>query len=317
MNEMMQAILVVDGEAKIRQVPRPTPTPDQVLIRVAATALNRADLLQVLGMYPPPPGAPDTLGLELAGEVVSGPLPAGTRVMALVGGGGYAEYAAVDASHCMIVHDSFSYEEAAAIPEAFITAHSNLVGYGRLQAGERVLIHAGASGVGLAAIQVAKAMGAEPHATASAGKHEACLAHGAVAVYDYQAPDFAEQVGHDRFDLILDMVGAPYLMMNINALRDGGRLVVIGLQGGASTEVNLALIMRKRITLTGSTLRGRSAQEKTTMISAFWLWAAPLFATGILRPTVYQTFPWQAVQEAHTMMRSNQNIGKIVLTISP
>lgn len=319
----MRAVIAQDAKPVIVALPVPTPRPGEVLVKVRATALNRADLLQVRGMYPPPPGAPDTLGLELAGEVetlgagVTAPHP-GQRVMALVGGGGYAEYAVVLAEHLMPFPNSWSFVEAAAVPEAFLTAYSNLVEIGHLAAGEVVLVHAGASGVGLAAIQIAKQLGAVVVATASTAKHAVCREHGADLVMDYQHADFAEQVlnAYGGAHLVMDFIGAPYWDANVRALRHWGRLVFVGLMGGAKKEINLSDIMRKRLSVMGSTLRDRTDEEKTGLTQRFSAWAQPHFAAGRLKPSVWRTLPLEDVANAHQLMQENANAGKIVLTVS-
>lgn len=318
----MRAVVVRDAKPVILDLPVPELNAEDVLINVKATALNRADLLQVQGNYPPPPGAPETLGMELAGEIVAlgaqvRDRQVGQRVMALVGGGGYAEQAAVHAAHTLPIPARFSYTEAAAIPEVFLTTYTNMIEMGRLAMGETVLIHAGASGVGLAAIQCAKALGATVIATASAAKHDACRASGADRVIDYKTEDFAERIKaeYGGVDLIIDFIGAPYWDANIRALNLWGRLVFIGLMGGAVKEVNLGQIMQKRLSIMGSTLRTRTPEEKTRLTRAFWNWAAPYFESGALWPVVWKTLPLEQVAEAHRLMSENQNAGKIVLTL--
>ncbi len=318
----MRAVIAKDQKPTITQLPDPTPAAGEVLIRVRATALNRADLLQVMGKYPPPSGAPETLGLELAGEVAA--LGAGVTafrmgqpVMALVGGGGYAELAAVDANTVMPIPEGLSMTEAAAIPEAYLTAYSNMIEIGRLSAHERVLIHAGASGVGLAAIQMAKVIGATIITTASAGKHAACHTAGADMTIDYKTEDFAERVlaTYPGVNLILDLVGAPYWAGNLRVLEKWGRVVYIGLQGGAMQEVNLGAIMQKCLTITGSTLRNRTPERKARLVTNFTGWAMPHFAAGVLKPNVWRVMQLDEVEQAHELMRQNANAGKIVLTI--
>lgn len=318
----MRAVIAQDKKPVIVDLPMPTLQADEVLVKVHATALNRADLLQVLGKYPPPLGWPDTLGMELAGEVSQvgsavTSLQVGQRVMALVGGGGYADYCTVPASHCMVIPDKLTYVEAAALPEAFITAYSNMLEIGGLTAADTVLIHAAASGVGLAAIQIAKTIGARVIGTASAGKHSICLEQGADRMIDYQTQDFAEALKAEgiEVDLILDFIGAAYWESNTKVLKKWGKLVFIGLMGGGLKEVDFGLIMRKRLTLTGSTLRDRTPAEKTALVGRFGKWALPHFHTGQLRPTVWQTYPLEQVAEAHQAMSSNQNAGKIVLVV--
>ncbi len=320
----IRAVIAQDNAPTlIDDYPAPQPGAEEVLVNVHATALNRADLLQVRGQYPPPPGAPATLGLELAGQVIAVGAGVtrwrvGDNVMALVAGGGYAEQAVVHQAHLLRIPHGMDYTEAAAIPEAFLTAYSNLIELGRLIAGERVLIHAGASGVGLAAIQIAKARGAVVFTTASAGKHAICSANGADMCIDYQAENFAERILTEYTDgmhLVIDFIGAPYWADNVRVLKMWGRLVFVGLMGGAQTEVNFGQIMAKRLTITGSTLRNRAHHRKTALIAAFAAWGLPLLQAGILKPNVWRIMALEEVASAHALMASNQNAGKIVLSI--
>jgi putative PIG3 family NAD(P)H quinone oxidoreductase len=318
----MRAVIAKDRQPAIVTLPDLTPAADEVLIHVKATALNRADLLQVKGNYPPPPGAPETLGLELAGEVAAigqdvTHVRVGDRVMVLVGGGGYAEQATVKAAHVIPIPAHLSYEEAAAIPEAFLTAYSNMIDIGRLTQGERVLIHAGASGVGLAATQIAKAIGATVIVTASAAKHEICQATGADMTIDYKTENFPERIiqTYGGVHLVLEMIGAPYWDDNMRVLANWGRLVFIGLQGGALKEINFGVIMQKRLSIMGSTLRNRTDAEKTTLIHNFTTWAMPHFEAGTLKPNIWKIMPLDDVVAAHDLMRENANAGKIVLTV--
>lgn len=318
----MRAIIAQDQKPTLAEVANPQPAADELLVQVKATALNRADLLQVMGMYPPPPGAPEILGLEFSGEVIGmgegvRGFSVGDRVMALVEGGGYAEQAVVKAAYAMPIPKDMSFVEAAAVPEAFITAYSNMVEIGGLRSTDTVLIHAGASGVGLAAIQIAKAIGAEVIVTASAAKHSLCLDMGADAAIDYKSENFADVILAERrgVDLVVDMIGAPYWDDNVRVLNKWGRLVFIGLMGGTQHQVDFSQIMRKRLTITGATLRDRVPDLKTALISRFWKWAQPHFMRGSLRPVVYQTFPLEDVAKAHDAMKANQNAGKIVLTV--
>jgi tumor protein p53-inducible protein 3 len=320
---MMRAVIGQNNQPVIVDIPEPVPSADEVLIKVHATALNRGDLLQVRGLYPPPAGAPDTLGLELAGTVIGfgdnvQRWRVGDRVMALVAGGGYAELATVHQDHLMAIPADFSYVQASAIPEAYLTAYSNMVQIGRLTAGERVLIHAGGSGVGLSAIQIAKALGATVYTTASAGKHAVCLAHGADSAIDYQTQNFADVILDqvpEGVNLVIDFIGAKYWEDNVRVLAQWGRLVFIGLMGGMKHEVNFRQIMDKRLTISGSTLRNRTIQQKADLIASFSAWGLPLFENGVLRPNVWQVLPLEQVAEAHALMADNQNAGKIVLTI--
>lgn len=319
----MRVVIAKNGQPTLAERPQPEPKPDELLIKVHATALNRADLLQVAGNYPPPAGAPDTLGLELAGEVVAvgretSPIAIGTRVMALVSGGGYADYAIVHQDHALPIPDNLSMVEAAATMEAFLTAYTNMIDMGRLKAGEVVLIHAGASGVGLAAIQLAKAVGATVIVTASASKHPICAAHGADMWIDYKTENFAERVlamYPDGVDLVVEMVGAPYWDDNMRVLKKWGRLVFIGLMGGRKHEVDFGMIMAKRLSIMGSTLRNREHHLKTELIQNFGEFGLPRLADGSMRPTVWKTFPLEDVAEAHATMQQSANAGKIVLTL--
>jgi tumor protein p53-inducible protein 3 len=318
----MRAVIARNNRPELVELTDPEPATDELLVHVRATALNRADLLQVAGNYPPPPGAPATLGLEFAGEIIATgadvtAFQPGQRVMALVAGGGYAEKAVVKAAHAMPVPDHLSDEEAAAIPEAFLTAYSNMVEIGGLQNGERVLIHAGASGVGLAAAQIARAMGAEPIVTASAAKHDICRQAGAVMTIDYRTENFADRIleRYSGVHLVIDMVGAPYWDDNLRVLEKWGGLVFVGLMGGSRKEINLGDIMAKRLRIMGSTLRNRSDERKAELIASFSRWALPRFAEGVLRPNVWRIMPLAEVAQAHILMQENANAGKIVLAV--
>jgi NADPH:quinone reductase-like Zn-dependent oxidoreductase len=237
--------------------------------------------------------------------------------MGILGGGGYAEYARLPAAHAMRVPSNLDDAQAAALPEAFLTAYSNLLEIGGLLSRQTALIHAGASGVGLAAIQIAKQIGAKTVVTASAGKHEVCLAHGADRVLDYRAVNFAEVIlqDSDGVDVVLDFLGASTFADNLRVLKPWGKLVIVGLMGGADVQADLSLLMRKNLTLAGSTLRGRTAAQKAGLTQRFWHWAEPLFLTGALRPTVWRVLDWTEVETAHRLMAENQNAGKIVLKI--
>jgi putative PIG3 family NAD(P)H quinone oxidoreductase len=316
----MRAVIAKNQQPVIETIPDPEPKANELLVGVKATALNRADLLQVQGNYNPPPGWPDTLGLEFAGEVIGmgadvKNFSIGDRVMALVGGGGYAEKATVPAEHAMPIPDGFSYEQAAAIPEVFLTAYSNMVEIGGLLATDTVLIHAGASGVGLACIQIAKIIGSHIIVTASEGKHDICKQYGADEAIDYKQYNFGDVIGADKVDLIIDFIGAPYWDSNVHVLNKWGRLVYVGMMGGAVKEVNLSVIMRKRLTVTGSTLRDRTYERKAGLIGRFWKWAEPHFISGSLQPVIWKTYPLEQVAEAHQQMRQNENAGKIILTV--
>jgi putative PIG3 family NAD(P)H quinone oxidoreductase len=318
----MRAIIAHDQKPIFVDIPDPIPSADEVLIAVRATALNRADLLQVKGLYPPPHGSPDTLGLELAGDIIAigenvTRWHIGDRVMALVGGGGYAQKAVVHADHCMAIPADMSYEDATAIPEAFLTAYTNMIWMAGLKENERVLIHAGASGVGLAAIQLACLIGATVIVTASAEKHAICKANGATLTIDYKAENFADKLlkEYSGVNVIVDMVGAPYWADNFRVIEKWGRWVFIGTQGGGKVELNIGQLMSKKLRLMGSTLRDRTIAEKSHLIADFDGWAMSHVIAGALRPTVHTVLEWDDVQTAHDMMRQNLNAGKIVLRV--
>ena len=320
----MKAVIAQNQKPTIVEIPAPEPKPGEILIDVKACALNRADLLQVAGNYPVPSDAPDTLGLELAGAVIAcgnavTDFKVGDRVMSLVGGGAYAEQAVAPAAHTMPIPENLSYEQAAAIPEAFLTAYSNMVEVGGLLATDKLLVHAAASGVGLACLQIARVIGAQQIiATASAAKHDICRENGAHTTIDYKAQNFADTIlaNHNGVDLIIDFIGAAYWDDNVRVLNKWGRLVFIGLMGGAVKEVNFGIIMRKRLTITGTTMRDRSFERKAGLVGRFWKWAMPHFKTGVLHPVIWKTLSLDNVGEAHRLMGENQNAGKIVLTTS-
>jgi len=315
------------GPEQLRPVQRPVPAPKEgeVLIRVAAAGVNRPDVMQRQGKYPPPPGASDIPGLELAGEVVSlGPgvsgLEPGERVTALVSGGGYATYATAAAALCLPVPEGLSLIEAAALPETFFTVWDNLFTRGGLAEGESVLIHGGTSGIGTTAIQLAAAArGARVFATAgSAEKARLCERLGAARGIDYRSEDFVEVVRQSTHgkgvDVILDMIGGSYLARNLEALALEGRLVLISSMGGARAEINLGQLMQKRLKVMGSTLRARSNAQKALVADAVRRYAWPLIAAGRVRPVIHSTFPLAQASEAHRLMESSQHVGKIVLT---
>ncbi len=304
------------------ETPDPVPQAGELLVRVHATAVNRADLLQRAGGYNPPPGASPILGLELAGEVVTpnGEFQAGDRVMAVVTGGSYAELAAVPVGMAIRIPEVFSYEQAAAIPEAFLTAQLNLFTLGRLKAGETVLIHAGASGVGTAAIQLARAAGARVFTTAgSPEKIERCIELGAHAGINYKTESFAERVRDltegRGVDVILDFVGAPYWNDNLSALAIGGRLMLIGFLGGAAGQLNLGAVMQKSLTISSTTLRRTPLDQKIALTRDFVAFGLPKLANGEIIPVIDRVFPLNQAGDAHRYMASNANIGKIVLTV--
>jgi NADPH2:quinone reductase len=315
------------GPEVLRPVSRPVPTPraGEVLVRVTAAGVNRPDLMQRMGKYPPPPGASDIPGLEISGEIVTGhgtgPLRAGQRICALVAGGGYAEYCAVPAEQCLRIPDAVPERHAAAIPETFFTVWTNLFDRGRLQAGERVLIHGGTSGIGTTAIQLARAFGATALATAgSDAKCDACRRLGATRAINYQEEDFVaavrEATAGDGVDVILDIVGGDYLPRNLDCLRLHGRLVQIGLIGGSRVSIDLRTILQKRLTLTGSTLRARTPAEKGAIARDLEHAVWPLLDRGNVRPIVHAEFPLARAAEAHRELESGRVIGKVILGVS-
>lgn len=313
-----EALRLVDRE-------RPVPGPGDLLVRVEAAGVNRADVLQRQGRYPPPPGASDVLGLEVAGEVAAtGPDVAGwrdgDRACAILTGGGYAEFALVPASTALPWPPGTDAAGAAAVPEVFMTAWDNLVERGRLAPGESVLVHGGGSGVGTAAIQLARRRGCRVLVTAgSAAKLRACAGLGADAGIDYREEDFVararELTGGRGLDVVLDLVGGAYLERNLSALAPDGRVVVIGLQGGTRAELDLALLMRRRLTVTGSTLRARPVEAKAALAARVREEVWPGFADGSLRPVVDRTFPLADAADAHALMEAGGHVGKIVLTV--
>lgn len=298
---------------------------EDVQVRVRAAAVNRADLMQAHGNYPPPPGVTEILGLEMAGEIVAMGSEVtgwqlGDRVCALLPGGGYAELAAVPASMLIRLPDDWSFAQGAALPEVWLTAFVNLFGEGHLQSGERVLIHAAASGVGTAAIQLAKAAGAWVAATAGTDpKALFCQQLGANLSINYKTQDFLTEVRNstngDGVDLILDPVGGAYLARNVQLLRPFGRLISIGLLNGTRGELDIAALLRKRLRLIGSTLRNRPVAEKASLTRQFEERCMPLFRAGTLHPIIDSIFPITDAQTAHDRLHQNQNIGKVVLTI--
>lgn len=308
---------------RVAEAPDPEPAAGELLVRVHATAVNRADLLQRRGGYPAPPGASPILGLELAGEVVrdAGAWRAGDRVMAVVTGGGYAELAAVPEGMAIAVPAGMTYEEAAAIPEAFLTAFLNLFTLGRLAAGEAVLIHAGASGVGTAAIQLARAAGARVFATAGSDeKLELCRELGAAVAINYKREPFAERVAAATdgrgVDLVLDFVGAPSWEANLASLAVGGRLMLIGFLGGSRGQLDLGPVMTKSLTVGGTTLRRTPLERKVALTRAFAEFALPRLERGDLRPVIDTVYPLEQAAEAHSALEANRNAGKVVLRVA-
>jgi tumor protein p53-inducible protein 3 len=310
---------------QLTEVPDPTPRPEQLLVRVRASALNRADTLQRRGQYPPPLGESDILGLELAGEVeavgtMTQGFRVGDRVFGLVGGGGYAEKAVIDYRMAMPIPANWSFVEAAAVPEVFFTANETLFTLGQLAPGETVLIHAGASGVGTAGIQMAHHIGARVFATAgSPEKVERITALGAEVGINYKTEDFAARVRElttrAGVELIQDFIGAAYWQHNLQCLKVGGRLVLVGLMGGAKVEADLGLILRQRLHIIGSVMRSQSLESKIAITQRFrerWL---PLLAQGHIRPIIDTSFPLAEAAAAHQYMEDNRNVGKIMLVV--
>lgn len=325
----MKAILVSypggPEQLFLGEYPLPEPGPRDLRVRVHATALNRADILQRKGHYPPPPGESPILSLEIAGEIekvgeqVTSWQP-GDRVCGLIGGGGYAEYALIHEDMAMPVPVTWEMESAAALPEAFLAAYQSLVWLGRLSAGECALIHAGASGVGAAAIQLARLIGAEAIVTASAGKHDFCKRLGAALAVDYKTEDFAAAIRsftkEQGVDMILDCIGAPYFQKDLDLLRLDGRLVYIAMMGGSKPEApDLSPILRKRLSIIGTTLRNRSLKYKVELTRSFRQFAWEALESGQIKPFVDRIFPWEDAAEAHRYMEDNKNQGKIVLKV--
>jgi putative PIG3 family NAD(P)H quinone oxidoreductase len=322
MPETMTAIAIEGGkgpaEALFPQtVARPEPGPGQILIRVRAAGVNRPDLLQRLGYYPPPPGAPEGLGLEVAGEVVvgAGRWKAGDKVCALLGGGGYAQYAVVDARHALPIPAGFDFVHAAALPETVFTVFANVFEHGALKLGETLLIHGGTSGIGTTAIAMAKAYGARVIATGrGADKKAQALALGADIAIDAKTEDFAAVAkAAGGVDVVLDMVGASYFDRNLDALNTGGRIVYIAALAGPVLEVPVMKLMQKRAVITGSTLRPRPADEKARLAAEVERIVWPWIAAGQLKPVIDATFPLEAAAEAHAHLEAGEHVGKVVL----
>jgi len=309
----------------IGSVPAPALGPRDLRLRVAATAVNRADLMQRRGLYPPPPGASPILGLECAGEVIEVGAEVrgwrtGQRAMALLAGGGYAEEVVVDAGSAMPVPDVLSDEEAGAMPEVFLTAFLNIFLLGQPPAGGAVLVHGGGSGVGTAATSLCREAGLRIVVTAgSADKCARCLAHGADVAIDYRAGDFApavrEATGGAGVNVVLDSIGASYLTSNLECLAPGGRLVLIGLMGGVTSEINLAALMLKRLHVIGSTLRARPLDEKAEIVRAFLDRFGDALRAGRLRPPIDRVLPLERAADAHRAVQASEHFGKVVLKI--
>lgn len=304
----------------------PRPTEHELLVRVAATALNRADVMQRMGHYPPPPGASPILGLEMAGEVIGvgagvTQYQIGDRVCGLLPGGGYAEQAVIHESLAIPVPDHMPWAVAAAIPEVFLTAWQSLHELADVQPGETVLIHAGASGVGTAAIQLVRHLGASAWVTASAAKHTLCHRLGAQLAIDYHQENFAEAIADysqgKGVQVVIDFIGAPYFLRNLDVLTTDGRLVMLAFLGGAKVDgVNLAKVLMKRLRIIGSTLRARNLDYKAQLVRSFREKVWPAILRGEVAPVIDSAYDWQKVADAHRRMERNENAGKIVLHIN-
>ncbi|MBC7658458.1 MAG: NAD(P)H-quinone oxidoreductase [Chitinophagaceae bacterium] len=313
------------GVLKFADIEPPQPGPDEILIKTWASGLNGADLMQRRGFYPPPTGVSPLLGLEVSGTVESlgakaqgSQLKKGDSVIALLAGGGYAENVVIRYDQVMSLPPLFDLTEAGGIAEVFLTAYLELVWLGQLQKGQRLLIHAGASGVGTAAIQIAKSLGAEIWVTASSDKKlQFCQSLGAQHLINYKTDDFAKVIDEHTqgqgVNCILDLVGAAHFPNNLKALSIEGKLLLVGMGGGRKSEVDLALLISKRLHILGSTLRSRALDEKACLIKEFWDFAKPKFASGEFRPIIDRVFPAKEVEAAHTFMETQANIGKIVL----
>jgi putative PIG3 family NAD(P)H quinone oxidoreductase len=324
MSETMTAIAIEGGEGpaealKPARVARPQPTDGQILIRVRAAGVNRPDIVQRRGGYPPPPGAPETLGLEVAGEVVvgAGRWQAGDRVCALLGGGGYAEYAVCDARHALPIPAGYDFVQAAALPETVFTVYANVMEHGALKPGETLMVHGATSGIGTIAIQMGKAAGARVIATArGAGKAAQALSLGADIAVDVTSEDFAEVAkASGGCDVVLDMVGGDYFAKDLQALKTGGRIVFIATQAGADVNLNIMRLMLKRAVITGSTLRPRPADEKARLAAEVERVAWPWIAAGRIRPLIDHTLPLAEAAQAHADLEGGAHLGKIVLTV--
>lgn len=327
----MRAVVIsaFGGPEVLRLGDRPVPQPGagELLIRVAASGINRPDVLQRMGHYAPPPGTSDLPGLEVAGVVESGDEAAmaeagirvGDRVCALVAGGGYAQWCVAPVAQCLPVPKGFSDVEAASLPETFFTVWSNVFDRGRLQAGESLLVQGGTSGIGVTALQLGRAFGATVIATAgSDSKCAACLELGAHHAINYRSQDFVAEAqritGGKGVDVVLDMVAGDYVAREVECLAEDGRLVIIAVQGGVKSGLNAGLVLRRRLTITGSTLRPRPVAFKGAIARALREHVWPLLSEGKVRPVIHSTFEAARAADAHALMESNQHIGKIVLT---
>ena len=320
--DQMTAIAIEGGKGPAAalhpiSLPTPQPGPGQILIRVEAAGVNRPDIAQRVGFYPPPPGAPQTMGLEVAGEVVvaAGRWKVGDKVCALLGGGGYAQYAVCDARHALPIPGNLSALEAAGLPETVFTVFANVFEHGALKAGETLLVHGATSGIGTTAIQMAKAAGARVIATArGAEKANQALHLGADLAIDATTQDFAELTLADGgCDVVLDMVGGDYFAKDLAALKTGGRIVFIAAQAGGKVDLNIGALMMKRAVVTGSTLRPRDADEKARLAAAVEATVWPWITAGRLRPQIDSVFPLEEAAAAHGALEAGAHLGKIML----
>ena len=305
----------------------PVPREDEVLVQVQAAGVNRPDVAQRQGKYPPPPGASPVIGLEVAGTVVTVGSAVqrwrcGDQVTALTNGGGYAEYCVAPETQCLPWPTGFTAVQAASLPETYFTVWANLMLHGRFQHGESVLVHGGTSGIGVTAIQLITALGGKAYATAgSAEKCAACVSLGAVAAIDYRQEDFAKRLveltGGRGVDIVLDIVGAAYFEQNLASLAMDGRLVQVStMQGAVATKLDLFQVMRRRLVITGSTMRPRTTAEKGAIATALQATVWPLLGSGVLRPVVHAVFPLASASEAHRLMEASTHIGKMVLDVT-
>ena len=310
---------------QLEEIPKPSPGPREVLVKVAAAGVNRPDIMQRKGWYPAPPGASDILGLEIAGTVVEigervSELERGEKVCALVTGGGYAEYCTASAQLCLAIPEGFDMGEGAALPETFFTVWSNVFQRGGLKSDESFMVHGGTGGIGTTAIQLARAFGSKVYTTAGTDEKCAfCEKLGAHAAINYRSEDFVDRIkelsGGKGVNVILDIIGGDYLQPNLSCLAIEGRLVQIAFQQGPKTKINLLPIMLKRLTLTGSTLRARGVDFKAEIGEELLTKVWPLLLNGSIHPVIHSTFPLAKAQDAHRLMESSEHIGKIILTI--
>ena len=321
---LMTAITIEGGKGpasalRAETIPAPAPAEGQILIAVAAAGVNRPDIIQRLGFYPPPPGAPGTLGLEVAGTVVvaAGRWREGDRVCALLGGGGYAQFAVCDARHALPIPEGLSAIQAAGLPETAFTVYANVFEHGALKTGETIMIHGATSGIGVAAIQMAKAAGARVIATArGASKAAQALDLGADIAVDASAEDFESIArAHGGVDVVLDMVAGPYFPKNLEALNTGGRLVHIAAQAGGTVDLPIMKVMQKRLIITGSTLRPRDADEKARLAGEIERVVWPWIAAGRVKPIIDKVFPLADAAAAHAWLESGAHLGKVVLEV--